>query len=340
VTITADATGLTPGSYDCNLVIHSNDPDENPVTVPVHLLVTPPGGFDALVWDAFGTPLTPQQIVEKVKREKGVTISLEEAERLSRMVPTQSATEIVNALTNLGLTSNLVFDITSENLNNYNYVFVVLGQYPNNHIIPAGSVEATKIENYIAGGGNVYMEGGDVWYFDPIVGGHDFGPTFGINPISDGASGGELSNIVGHSFAAGLDYAYNVGTDNYPDHIDPTGTGFLLHENTSPVFNCGIGNQPAGRTIGTSFEFGQLIDGAVTKTDLMAAYINFFDNGLGTPDITVTPTSFTFAVPPGGTDTQVMTIGNVGNANLNWNITEQQLPLVLPDGRRLPVTVQ
>ncbi|RMI01055.1 MAG: DUF4394 domain-containing protein, partial [Calditrichaeota bacterium] len=339
VTITADATGLTPGSYDCNIVIHSNDPVGNPVTVPVHLLVTPPGGFDALVWDATGTPLSPQQIVEKVNREKGQTITLKEAERLSHMTPTQSATEIVNALTNLGLTSNLVFDITSENLNNYNYVFVVLGQYPNNHVIPAGSIEATKIENYIAGGGHVYMEGGDVWYYDPLYNsGHDFGPTFGINPLSDGYAS-ELTNIVGHSFATGLDYAYNIGSDNWPDHIDPTGTGFLVHENTSPLFNCGIGNEPAGRTIGTSFEFGQLIDGSVTKTNLMAAYINFFDNGL-TPDITVTPSSFTFTVPPGGTDTQVMTIGNVGNADLNWNITEQSLALLLPGGKKLPVTAR
>jgi M6 family metalloprotease-like protein len=40
VGVTMDATDLTPGIYNCNLVISSNDPDENPVTVPVQLTVT------------------------------------------------------------------------------------------------------------------------------------------------------------------------------------------------------------------------------------------------------------------------------------------------------------
>jgi len=39
VDIEIDATGLTSGTYNCNLVIASNDPDENPVTVPITLNV-------------------------------------------------------------------------------------------------------------------------------------------------------------------------------------------------------------------------------------------------------------------------------------------------------------
>jgi len=40
ITVSVDATGLSPGTYNCDLVISSNDPDENPVTVPVELIVT------------------------------------------------------------------------------------------------------------------------------------------------------------------------------------------------------------------------------------------------------------------------------------------------------------
>jgi hypothetical protein len=40
VTVTANASGLAPGNYNCNLVITSNDPDESPLTVPVTLTVS------------------------------------------------------------------------------------------------------------------------------------------------------------------------------------------------------------------------------------------------------------------------------------------------------------
>lgn len=44
VTVSVDATGLPVGTYTCNLVINSNDPDENPVVVPVTLNVGGGGG--------------------------------------------------------------------------------------------------------------------------------------------------------------------------------------------------------------------------------------------------------------------------------------------------------
>ena len=40
VTVTLNTAGLAPGNLVCNLVISSNDPDENPVTVPLNLAVT------------------------------------------------------------------------------------------------------------------------------------------------------------------------------------------------------------------------------------------------------------------------------------------------------------
>ncbi|MBM3130190.1 MAG: hypothetical protein FJ009_16390 [Chloroflexi bacterium] len=40
VTLTFNATGLSVGTYNASLVISSNDPDENPVNVPVQLIVT------------------------------------------------------------------------------------------------------------------------------------------------------------------------------------------------------------------------------------------------------------------------------------------------------------
>ncbi len=43
VDVIVDATGLLPGTYNCNMNISSNDPDENPVVVPVTLNVIATG---------------------------------------------------------------------------------------------------------------------------------------------------------------------------------------------------------------------------------------------------------------------------------------------------------
>ena len=84
-------------------------------------------------------------------------------------------------------------------------------------------------------------------------------------------------------FVAGQDFTY-AGGGNFSDHLSAIGTGVVVHSNTSPAFDCGVANINAGtsaRTIGTSFEFGQLTDGAspATKTELMQTYIDFFDDG-------------------------------------------------------------
>ncbi len=39
IDITADATGLTPGTYNCDLILTSNDPDQGSLTIPVTLVV-------------------------------------------------------------------------------------------------------------------------------------------------------------------------------------------------------------------------------------------------------------------------------------------------------------
>jgi len=51
ITVMVDATRLSPGSYAAEIVINSNDPDENPVTVPVKLTVT-----EATATQTPGTP--------------------------------------------------------------------------------------------------------------------------------------------------------------------------------------------------------------------------------------------------------------------------------------------
>lgn len=51
VDVTLDATGLTPGAYNANICVHSNDAAHDPLTLPVSFTVNPPdlifqNGFD------------------------------------------------------------------------------------------------------------------------------------------------------------------------------------------------------------------------------------------------------------------------------------------------------
>ncbi|MFQ5641315.1 MAG: S8 family serine peptidase, partial [bacterium] len=239
------------------------------------------GTFDVLIWVPQGVS-SADEMVERAAQVKGQTLTVEEAQAILD-AKVQSHSEIEAALTAIGIASLTTQDINAFDLSDFMHVFVVLGQFPANFVIQAGSAEAAAIEGYIADGGKVYMEGGDVWFYDPQnAGGHDFGPTFGIAVVDDGAAGGEFNRILGESILIeGLDFDYNVGTDNFPDHIEPTGTGFLFHSNEAPAFDCGVANPCClgpGFTIGTSFEFGQLVDGAplATKVALMDSYISFF----------------------------------------------------------------
>ncbi|MCH8126651.1 choice-of-anchor B family protein [candidate division KSB1 bacterium] len=260
--------------------------------------------IDALVWNPTGATAA-QMVVNRAVKVRGKPISRIETQK-SIQLALASTTEIAAALDALGISNMTVTSLTTVNLPDFTYLFAVLGQYPGNFVIPANSADATAIENFIAAGGNIYLEGGEVWFWDPPNrSGHDFGPTFGINAVADGALGGELNRILGSDFAQSQDFDYNVGTDNYPDHIDPTDTGFLIQSNNTPAFNCGIANilvqgeasktgsrlvnSANSRTIGTSFEFGQLVDGVspATRTELMQTYIEFFDGGGIVQDLTL-----------------------------------------------------
>jgi len=165
------------------------------------------------------------------------------------------------------------------------------------------------------------MEGGDVWYYDPGIGGYNFAPLFGINPVADGY--GDLSTIQGVSgtFTEGMSFSYE-GENNYIDHIDATGSGFVIFSNLSPSYNCGVAND-AGiyKTVGTSFEIGGLQDGIYpsTKENLVASIMGFFIASF--PDIDVTPTSFDVTLSPGETMDTVLTIFNTGEGILFFNVS-------------------
>jgi hypothetical protein len=183
----------------------------------------------------------------------------------------------------LGLQGDYTTDLNSYilELPYYTALFVCVGIYPDNYVISSGSGEALAIEEYLnSHGGRVYLEGGDVWYWDPTHGGHNFNSIFGINPVSDGT--GDLGTVQGipGTFTEGLTYTY-VGENSWIDRLMPVGNGFSVLQNLSPPYFCGIANVDTVqgleyRTVGTSFELGGLAGTVSTKRELLEAICEFF----------------------------------------------------------------
>ena len=165
-----------------------------------------------------------------------------------------------------------------DDLDAYATLWVSLGMYAENYVVGAGDPEGPAIVGYMANGGNVYLEGGDVWAFDPLVGGFDFCPHFAIAGTSDGSA--DLLHVLGvqGEFTEEMDFLY-TGENSFVDHLSPGGNGFAILSNSSPVYYCGIAaDEGSHRTVGTSFELGGLEDGALpsTKETLARAIMSFF----------------------------------------------------------------
>lgn len=184
-----------------------------------------------------------------------------------------SGAAIAGILDDLGLSYERVTSFPS-NLAAYQAAFICLGVYAQNYALSAA--QANAVVNYLEGGGNVYMEGGDCWAYDSsrtIYNGH-----FGINGTSDGTS--DLATVQGQAgtFTAGMSFSYG-GANSYIDHISPTGTGYTVFKNPADAQGCGIANPAAVyKTVGCSFEFGGLADGAApsTKAALLGEILEFF----------------------------------------------------------------
>ncbi len=155
---------------------------------------------------------------------------------------------------------------------------VLLGIYSNNFVVDANSAMANAIVDFANSGGNVYLEGGDVWYYDPAsAGGHDFGPTFGIDGDADGT--GDLSTTTGQGILGGT-FAYS-GENAWIDRLTSTGAD-LLFSNDAAGYNCGYSQNGVRTTAGTSFELAGLsgFDGIVSTLFGSALYdvLNPADN--------------------------------------------------------------
>jgi hypothetical protein len=148
-----------------------------------------------------------------------------------------------------------------------------------NFVINRDSPQAGALLDYLAGGGGLYLEGGNVWFEDPESGGHDFGPAFGITSLEGGTGMFPLMGVTGAAgtFAQGMGFAYH-GDNFFVDQLAPIAPGFTLLRDPCTLIEVGVARDDGTcRTVGTSFEFAGLTDGAPPSTqgDLAAALMEF-----------------------------------------------------------------
>jgi type IX secretion system substrate protein len=140
--------------------------------------------------------------------------------------------------------------------------------------------EAAVLVDHLNDGGRLYMEGGNTWSNDEPTAIQDY---FRIEGLENG--GDDLGTITGVPgvFSDGLTFMYDGDNQNI-DHISAQTGAFKLFNNSDPEYTCAVANESAVyRTIGTSFEFGGLIDGDFpsTKLEWFNRMIDFF-NGIYT----------------------------------------------------------
>ena len=183
---------------------------------------------------------------------------------------------IQDCIDNLNVACEYSTSIPAD-LSLYSSAFVCLGIYSDNHVLSDG--EGQTLADFLNGGGKLYMEGGDTWYYDTQTAVHSM---FNINGEADGS--GDLETILGQSgsFTEGMLFNYS-GQNSWIDHISPTGSAVMIFVNQTPNYGCGVAYDAGDyATVGASFEFGGLDDNSdATKDELMAKYLEFF--GLYSP---------------------------------------------------------
>ncbi len=184
-----------------------------------------------------------------------------------------SAPAMLDAMSANGVTAEILPSVPDD-LELYSSVFLCLGIFSDNHVLTSG--EGQQFADFLNTGGNLYMEGGDTWYYDSPTPVH---PMFNINATEDGTS--DLGNVLGEdgTFTEGMSFNYS-GDNSYMDHLTATSPAFEILANQSPAYGTGIAYDAGTyKTIGCSHEFGGLDDGTSTKEELMAEYLQFFGIG-------------------------------------------------------------
>jgi len=194
---------------------------------------------------------------------------------------TDSASAILQALED-----NLLFALSAEVdelseleamgfvLASFQRVWVEVGMFPNNHMVT--EEEGQLLADYVLGGGQLYISGGDTFCFDPDTPIQDL---LGFEGCGDGGgSVGDISAIVSSSCGL-LNFDQTVPYDGeaaYVDQLQPVTTGEEILF-ASEGYTCGVINfvGTSGAVISQSPEMGGIGENHDRK-EMIERYISCF----------------------------------------------------------------
>ena len=205
-----------------------------------------------------------------------------------------------------------------DTLELYSSVFLFLGVYSNNYEITED--EGQALADYLNNGGNLYMEGGDTWYFDDQTAVHDM---FGLSATDDGSSDLSEINGVEDTFTEGMSFGYS-GENSWIDHLEASDADAeVIFQNSSPTYGCAVAFESGDyNTIGASFEFGGLNDGESTKAELAMEYLEFFGVGGGGAMLAIEPMQINFGeITIGESSTEEFTLTSLVDEEITGEIT-------------------
>ncbi|MBM3326071.1 MAG: hypothetical protein FJY65_03670, partial [Calditrichaeota bacterium] len=165
-------------------------------------------------------------------------------------------------------------------LRSFEAVFVNLGNHgqdgQNYHRLT--EAEGRILDDYLQIGGNIYLEGGDTWVRDNVTPVHR---RFSIAGVADGGPVSPPITGIDGSFASGIRFdEYNAAQNLFADHLRAEGEArevFTFIDRGERVVGMVAYNAELYHTIGSSFEFGGLVDGNNgTKSELIERIVEFF----------------------------------------------------------------
>jgi hypothetical protein len=140
--------------------------------------------------------------------------------------------------------------------------------------------QGQALKNFLLDGGNIWMEGRVTWSDDLQTPVHEM---FNIEVVDQSMYVmGEVLGVQG-TITDGLSFVYD-GNNPVNDYeilpVYPATSIFTLQD---PFYGCAVAHNAGDyRTIGSTFEFGKLLDGASpnTKAELMQKILSWFDGTL------------------------------------------------------------
>ncbi len=210
-------------------------------------------------------------------------------------VPIAMSDPVKAALVKQGQINQVISDLALyPSLNKFASVFVLLGNYPDNHVLSES--ETTSLKLYLAQGGKVYMEGGDTFMYDPKTTLH---PFFKAKGVLDEAPNGVTGPLTGYAAFANntvnpsTNMQWNFNQDSTYDNLnDQIASDTSVQRTRDLLVNTGIekftvmvGHDDLTskyRTIASSVPFAGIMANTDTPDTMMKAILAFFANGFGT----------------------------------------------------------